>query len=75
MFQQIIKQTAILIFVLLTIFSFDSQTARAQICKPVTNGLVSWYRAEGERGRNAELKQRRASKRDGFRARQSSAGV
>ncbi|HEX8246539.1 MAG TPA: LamG-like jellyroll fold domain-containing protein [Pyrinomonadaceae bacterium] len=48
MFQSIIKQTAILIFVLLTIFSFGTQTARAQICQPATNGLVSWYRAEGD---------------------------
>lgn len=48
MSQQIIKQTAIFIFVILTIFNFGSQAAQAQICQPVTNGLVSWYRAESD---------------------------
>jgi hypothetical protein len=47
MFQAIIKQNTILIFLFLTVFNFAS-AARAQICQPATGGLVSWYRAEGD---------------------------
>ena len=44
MFQQFIKKIFVSFFFVSTIFAL---AANAQVCQPAANGLVSWYRAEG----------------------------